>query len=102
MKDINELYTQFVITLETLSSTSKMTDEGIGEALEELEGDYYTFFHSDNVSGLFSKALISFDDVTDICTLRSKIQEIPADLLTVENYRASAEWRLVRDLADRV
>lgn len=95
-KNANTLFKCLLKTIKSLDH-SNLSDDGISEVLEELEGDYYTFMQVDNLNFLEKNGYIKISDITSILKLRAKIQALPNNLWTIESFRNSIRWQYIRN-----
>lgn len=101
-KNSKELYDNLLNTIKSLCSAD-LSDDEISDILEELEGDYYTFMHSDNIVFLIKDGVIVNDSISkSISELRFMIESIPVNMWNVDNYRNSNKWIEVRNQAAKV
>ncbi|MBL4669153.1 MAG: hypothetical protein JKY30_07810 [Flavobacteriales bacterium] len=67
--------------------------------LEELEGDYHTFFHEDNLQDLCNDGLISDELVVRVREIKNRIDNIDSLLWNPMDFINSEEWKEVRGIA---
>lgn len=73
-------------------------DFAIQSNLEELEGDYYTFLHKDNIDKLFQSGHITEDSGKTLLVLREKIEKIDKSLWNPKEFIENIEWIEVRNI----
>jgi hypothetical protein len=101
---VNKQYQLFNCLLDTIKSLddNSISDEDMGGVLEDLEGEYYTFMHRDNVTLLMQDGYISQSAGDGILELRFKIGAVPADLWTVDDYKNGRHWQYIRNRASEI
>lgn len=87
------LYVNFLEVLRMLASNDKSL---VDYHLEELEGDFYTFLHADNLEKLRVQGLIDNETVLSGVGLRERIQKISPNSWTSKAFCTESEWLNVR------
>ena len=100
-KNVNEIFKCLINTIESLSYNN-LSDDGIDDVLEELEGDYYTFMHIDNLKILEHNGCITIDNTVLILDLREKIQALPPNLWNNYDFKNSIKWHYIRNDAVKI
>ena len=70
--------------------------EIISYQLEELEGDYYTFLHNNNIDELVNKGYLSSSNKILIEQIRTKISKIDSSLWNPEDFIWNRKWIEIR------
>lgn len=101
-KTMNEKYTLFINTLNLILLPVKEMDVpylvSIQSQLEELEGDYYTFFHQDFIFELVKNGYLSEQAVDRVQAIRLKISKIEIAHWNGESFINNEEWKSIRCL----
>lgn len=74
----------------------------VNSNLEELEGDYYTFFHENNIDELVTQKIINPKVKECISNLRTKIKELDATIWDANSFIFSEEWSEIRNMTLKV
>jgi hypothetical protein len=109
----NQLFDCLKDTLILLSANKKAINnlakaEGIDvkiileDHLQEIEGDYHTFLHIDNLNQLKEQKLIDGEVVLLATQLRNYIGNIPIDLWNAGSFEKNDEWKAIHLLAQKI
>ncbi len=99
-KENNELYDLLVDTLMMVNPDRKNPNPNeFEEHLVELEGDYYTFFHIDNLKKLQNENKLNLAQVNKIQKIRHLIENIEPALWNVQAFMFDKSWIEVSVLA---
>ena len=79
-----------------------VTDDKIEGYLQELEGDFYTFFDYNSLSLLFNGGILNTDQVNEITRLKSMLLGIPANFWNLKSFKEDTKWKDCRFLATKV
>ena len=74
----------------------------IQNRLSEIEGDYYTFLHENNLAILNSEGLITQDNAKKIKQVRSMVSGIEKELWTPQSFVNNIKWQSVRNLVKEI
>ncbi|NOW95866.1 hypothetical protein [Mucilaginibacter sp. SG564] len=80
----------------------KITKKEIEGYIEELEGDYYTFFDHINLIPLQNLGLLNDFHIEQITILKHIISNIPAHLWNNADFRDNSMWMKAREVADNL
>jgi hypothetical protein len=98
----SELLSLFIETLNLVLLPTREYDipyeDSIEQCIKELEGDYYTFFHKDNVRALVDNGSIPTEFMGLVEELRNRISNINPAKWTVKDFISDGEWLDVRNL----
>ena len=99
---MEERYSVFIDTLNLLILPVKKINESylvsVKHKFEELEGDYYTFLHEENILKLVASGYISIELVNPIAQIRKEISEIETELWNSSDFIENNKWKRVREL----
>jgi hypothetical protein len=79
-----------------------ISDDDIGDYLEELEGDYYTFFDHINLVDLHNAGVLNDLQMKNIVSLKQMIGNIPTSLWQIEAVKTDVYWTEVRQSANEI
>jgi len=91
-----------VDTLIRAATDLNLSDDIIGDALEELESDYISFIHENSLSWIKEANIIDDNQIALILILRSKIDMIPASLWNPTSYRNHTEWIEIHEISNKI
>ena len=70
----------------------------IQDQIDELEGDYYTFLHKDNILHLVSVGRVSKESINALELIRRQISEIENSLWNPLDFINHIKWQQSRNL----
>jgi hypothetical protein len=66
--------------------------------IDELEGDYHTFLHKDNILKLVSSGSVSRDVMDTFEQIRTQISEIESSLWNPLDFINNIKWQQIRNV----
>ncbi len=101
--DISKKYDLLIDTLiMSCSDLGVTTTDEIEDYLEELEGDYYTFFDRANLIELYNAGLLNDWQLEKIGLLKNKIGDIPVSFWNEKSFKIEPQWSEVRILSNHI
>ena len=100
---INKMYELLLSTLKMACPDLQIvSDDELKDNLEELEGDYYTFFYHDNLIPMVEKGLLNDTQVQNIELLRNLISNINSKSWNIDSFKTEDVWSEVRTMSKNI